>query len=248
MMGMVVDIGVNNGINSGISNAVAFGGWAVSADILRDVFDGCGMDVNYIDVNRIMPKLFNADRLRDDWAEVVIDAYRLTDADAPTLIAGWSTGAMFAYAVSRIIPSQKLALISATPCFCRKEDFRFGVRQSAIDQMIGALYRDSSSVLQPFYERCGLEYHSGLIPDYTIDELASGLMFLKQADLRPLIAPSIQPIFYHGKNDQIIPLAASKYFCEQTNGVFMEVDGGHAFFDRTPSPDLSVFAPHGRMF
>jgi hypothetical protein len=38
-----------------MSETIVFGGWAVSPDILKNVF---GNDAVYIDVNHIMPKLF----------------------------------------------------------------------------------------------------------------------------------------------------------------------------------------------
>jgi pimeloyl-ACP methyl ester carboxylesterase len=211
-----------------MSKTIVFGGWAVPPGILKTVF---GSDAVYIDVNHIMPKLFASCQLRDDWAEIIISEYQLTNENPPGIIAGWSTGAMFAYAATaRIPPAQKLILLSATPCFCRKDDFRFGVRPSVLDQMIDALHKDRDAVLQSFYERSGLRYDPGSVSNYTTDELSCGLTFLKQADLRPLAPPSIKPIFHHGRDDLIIPISASKYFSDQTYGEHIESSGGHAFF------------------
>jgi len=209
-----------------MNKTTVFGGWAVPPEILKNIFGG---DADCVDVNRIMPKLFDESRqLKDDWAGIVISECQLTTGNAPTTLAGWSTGAMFAYAAARLLRPQKLILLSATPCFCRKDDFRFGARPSVIDQMISALARDKDAALQSFYKRCGLEYDAAAIPDYTIEELSLGLTFLKQADLRPLAPLPIKPIFCHGQNDEIIPISASKYFCEQTGGEHISVDCGHA--------------------
>jgi len=210
-----------------MNKSTIFGGWAVSPEILKKVF---GDDADYIDVNRIMPKLFDAPhQLKNDWVDVVINEYQFAD-NPQNVMGGWSTGAMFAYAAAQVCNPEKLILLSATPCFCRKDDFRFGTRPAAVDQMINALGRDKNAVLQSFYERCGLAYDPAAIPNYTIDELSHGLMFLKQADLRPLAPPPTSPTLYHGTDDLIIPVSASKYFCDQVNGNHIEQPGGHAFF------------------
>jgi len=216
-----------------MSKTIVFGGWAVPPEILKSVF---GDDARYIDVNRIMPKLFDAGRLRPDWIDTVIAIYQSKTNGTPDVLAGWSTGAMFAYAVARTCCPQKLTLLSATPCFCRKDDFRFGTRPQIVDRMISALGQDKDAVLQSFYKQCGLQYDSIEIPDYTIDELSSGLKFLKQADLRPLTPLPIKPLFCHGRDDQIIPPPASICFSEQTEGVHHIFDGGHAFFTHNPLP------------
>jgi pimeloyl-ACP methyl ester carboxylesterase len=212
-----------------MNKTIVFGGWAVSPDILKSIF---GNDARYIDVNPIMPKLFASNQLSDNWIDTVISECQLQLTGGIT-IAGWSTGAMFAYAAARVCPPQNLILLSATPCFCRKDDFRFGTRPSVLDQMISALDNDRDAVLQSFYERSGLAYNPSIPPNYSSTELIHGLMFLKQANLRPITPLSINPIFYHGRDDLIIPISASKYFCEQAGGEHVGVDGGHGFFTKT---------------
>ena len=208
-----------------MNKTTVFGGWAVSPEVLKNIF---GNDADYVDVNRVMPKLFDGSRqLRDDWVDIVISECQLTGGNAPEILAGWSTGAMFAYAAARVCHPRKLILLSATPCFCRKDDFKFGARPSVIDRMLCALTQDKNAVLRSFYERCGLEYDIAAIPDYTIGELSCGLAFLRQADLRPLAPLPIKPVFYHGQNDEIIPISASIYFSERTNGKHIAVSGGH---------------------
>jgi esterase/lipase len=220
-----------------MKNIVIFGGWAVSPELIPfpssdDYDDEEGVD--YIDVNYIMPKLFDPHKkLKDDWPEIVMSECRrgLTDGNSMESVLGWSTGAMFAYAVARICNPKELTLWSATPCFCRKGDFSFGAHPSVLDQMIRALEKDREAVLQSFYEKCWIEYDPELVPDYSTAELVHGLEFLKQADLRPLAPLPIRPAFHHGTNDQIIPVAASKYFSDQINGEHTEWDGcGHSLF------------------
>jgi len=215
-----------------MNSVIVFGGWAVPPGILKGVF---GDSARYIDVNRIMPELFDADRLRADWIDTVIARCQLTTDSPPEILAGWSTGAMFAFAAARVCCPRKLTLLSATPCFCRRDDFRSGTRPQVIDRMISALGQDKGAVLQSFHGQCGLPYDSTEIPDYTFDELRRGLMFLKQADLRPLAPLSIRPLFCHGRDDQIIPASASAYFSERVGGVHYIFDGGHTFFYTQPA-------------
>ncbi|MCL2690457.1 MAG: hypothetical protein FWE57_11515, partial [Chitinispirillia bacterium] len=100
------------------NKTIIFGGWAVKPEILKPVF---GENACYVDVNEIMPKLFDSYLLKKDWIEIVMSECQLTDDDIPYTIAGWSTGAMFAYSIARVICPQKLILLSAAPRFCRKE-------------------------------------------------------------------------------------------------------------------------------
>jgi esterase/lipase len=212
---------------STINKTVVFGGWAVKPEILKPVF---GENACYVDINEIMPKLLDSHLLKKDWVKIVLSEYQLTDNDVQDTIAGWSTGAMFAYSIARIICPQKLILFSATPRFCRKDEYRFGVRESALDQMISALSKDPQNVLGPFYERCGLRYDPNAMQNYTVEQLKCGLLFLKQADLHPLGSLQIKPMFFHGCDDQIIPKEASAYLCSQIDGTHTTLSGGHAFF------------------
>ena len=223
-----------------MAKTTVFGGWAVPPEILTNVFWG-GAD--YIDINRMMPMLFDSSRrLRDDWVDVVISECRLASGNVSEVIGGWSTGAICAYAAALAYPPQKLILLSATPCFCRKSDFRFGTRPAALNQMIGALEQDKETVLQSFYDWSGLDYDPQKIHGYTVDELLCGLEFLKQVDLRPLTPTAVKPIFLHGTDDRVIPIAASKYFSDATGGEHIEIAGGHSFFmDQRMPPEEEEF-------
>ncbi|MCL2182804.1 MAG: hypothetical protein FWB85_04970 [Chitinispirillia bacterium] len=221
-----------------MKRTIVFGGWAVPPDVLVDVFWG---GAEYIDINFMMPKLFDKPRcLKDNWAEVVVRECKLTPGAAYYVIAGWSTGAIIAYAAAQICVPKKLILLSATPCFCRKDDYRFGSRPESLERMIGAIELDKHTVLQSFYEWSGLHYDTAMIPDYSVEELLFGLEFLRQVDLRPLTPPQVRPLFLHGVNDSVIPMAASKYFCEETGGEHIELNGGHAFFTGQRMPPEGV--------
>lgn len=234
-------------MRAAMGKTIAFGGWAVPPEILSgflasvDCADGAdgtnsvdnARNVEYVDVNRAMPGLFDGGGgLRGDWAEIVVERCRLTSENPPDVIAGWSTGAMFAYAVAAIVRPQRVILLSATPCFCRRGDFRFGAAPSVVDKMLAAVESDRGATLRSFYERCGLRPRPDAACGYTASELVHGLMFLKQADIRGLCAPrAIRPVFYHGVDDVIIPIAAARHFRELTGGTLVEADGGHAFFN-----------------
>lgn len=206
-------------------DTVVFGGWAVEPKVLAPLF---GKEACYIDINILMPKIFDCNLLKENWVDIVLNETDLARKKIKR-IAGWSTGAMLAYAVAQRAIPEELFLLSATPSFCRTSSFRFGIRSSVLDQMICALRDDPDTMLGSFYKSCGLEQHDRF-RKYSALELRSGLLFLKQADLHPLSPQTIKPLFLGGRDDEIVPRAASIYFSEKTGGVHLEFGGPHAFF------------------
>ncbi|MFW5785064.1 MAG: alpha/beta hydrolase [Chitinispirillaceae bacterium] len=214
-----------------MGKTVVFGGWAVEPDLLVALF---GEEAQYVDVNLLMPLLFESDRLKKNWVDVVISETGIKKGEAEC-ISGWSTGAMIAYEASKKLNPQRAFLLSATPCFCRKGSYRFGTRQSVLDSMIGSLDTDRHAVLSSFFDRCGIPCDDKPGEKYSTDQLKSGLQFLREADLHPLEPLLIKPIFLQGSDDEIIPKAASVYFSQKTGGVHIEFPGPHAFFLENPA-------------
>lgn len=213
-----------------MGKTVVFGGWAVEPDLLVPLF---GTDARYVDINMIMPILFNSDELKENWIDVVISEMGLKKGEADC-ISGWSTGAMIAYEAARKLNPPKAFLLSATPCFCRKGSYRFGIRQSVLDAMISSLDTDRHGVLSSFFDRCGIPYDSKPGEKYSTAQLKSGLLFLREADLHPLEPLENKPVFLQGSDDEIIPKTASVYFSEKAGGVHLEFPGPHAFFVNDP--------------
>ncbi len=208
-----------------MSKAIVFGGWALGPEILKPVF---GESASYIDVNHLVSALFNCETLVENWPEKVISILQLTDK--VDCLVGWSTGAMFAFALARKMNVDRLILLSATPSFCRNGTFKFGTRPSVLDQMIRNIDSDPVPTLSSFIERCGLDPQKIDFDRYSSEQLKKGLKFLKQADLHPLAPLPLKPLFLHGREDEIIPWDASVYFSRETGGVHHELAGSHTFF------------------
>jgi pimeloyl-ACP methyl ester carboxylesterase len=213
-----------------MSRTIVFGGWAISPRILEPVF---GRDATYVDVNVIMEDIIDRETLLADWADRVISSLGIDIKDIG-MIAGWSAGAMFAFAVGKIVPPKAMVLLSATPHFCRTTDFPFGTRSSTLDKMIDALIADKEKVLTDFLLRSGVTSPLSDIGGYSLSALKKGLLFLKQASLFPVEPVPVPTLFFHGREDLIIPREAGIYFSGKAGGVYCGEEGGHAFFLKSP--------------
>ena len=200
------------------------GGWAFPPSILSGIF---GEKATYIDLNLIMPDLIAGNTLKQDWIEQ-IRSLVLTEKP-PSLLAGWSTGAIVALALAPHLKIDTLVLLSATPSFCRREGFRFGARPSVVQSMIEALSVSPQAVLQRFYEQCGF---SGTphAHTYSYQQLVSGLQFLEQVNLLPVQKLDCMVQVFHGREDKIIPVEAGRQVCATLEGVMVEYPGSHLFF------------------
>jgi hypothetical protein len=207
-------------------NWTVLGGWAAPPSMLKPIF---GDSSTYIDINKIMPNLFNNDILIPDWKEHL---YKLLQGQffEPLYLAGWSTGALAVLSILPFVTAKKIVLISATPSFCRKENFRFGTRVSVLQSMIKSLKTDTNQVLKQFFTECGIDWPN-INNIYTLEELLAGLHFLDQVSFFSPLPYSSKPLFFHGTDDKIIPVNAGKYVCEHMSGIWHAFTGPHAIFN-----------------
>jgi hypothetical protein len=132
---------------------IVFGGWATPAAALAPLF---GEGAQYLDLNGIVPDLVSNETLRPDWQSVVSErVVRLADHRSFG-IAGWSTGAMIAFAAAKNLHPQAAVFLAATPSFCRRPGFPYGQKPSVLRAMREKLAVDPGSVLTDFYSRCGV--------------------------------------------------------------------------------------------
>lgn len=205
---------------------VILSGWAVSPTVLEPIF---GSKAVYTDINPLIPSVISQDRLIPDWEKKLKELLFPEKINDMTLI-GWSTGAIVALAIAPLIDIKKLVLISATPSFCRRENFRFGMRPHLLQSMIDSIKKDKNTVLRQFYSECGFKKISFKYTQYSDNQLICGLQFLEQANLVPL-APLNCPVYcIHGSEDRIVAVGAGKYLCEQIRGNWLQIKGPHAFF------------------
>ncbi|KMQ51009.1 hypothetical protein CHISP_2151 [Chitinispirillum alkaliphilum] len=208
-----------------MDNVTVLGGWGVEPQILKPIF---GENAHYVDINRLMPYLFDSKKLKADWVDAAIS--HIGTIPEKSTIAGWSTGAMIAWAIGQKTNPALLYLLSATPSFCRTAFFKHGMRPVILQNMISAMNKDPQNTLIRFHERCGLPPKPQIKNKYTKEELIHGLLFLQQADLNPVKSIETKSIFLHGKEDMIIPKESAVVFSGIANGIYREFKGPHSFF------------------
>jgi esterase/lipase len=206
---------------------LVFGGWSLPPGILSPIF---GDNAIYIDVNSLFGDIVFGETLYENWNAVIFDAIKRAIPDQPVNIAGWSTGAFFAYALSGSIKPQKMVLLSASPSFCKRDGFNFGQEKSVITVMQRQLKRNKFSVLENFRNQCGLIEYNAASENCSTEELTSGLNFLKKINLLPLKKPLPPTLLFHGKEDAIVPCLAGEFFAEEIGATKTILSGGHTFF------------------
>jgi pimeloyl-ACP methyl ester carboxylesterase len=207
---------------------IVFGGWGIAPDILRPVF---GSKSVYIDINDIMSKLFVNNEISLDWLSIVNDVVKPFCKSSHIRIAGWSTGAIIACAISTVVNTESLVLLSATPSFCRREGFRFGIRASVLSAMRSGLAKSDNSVLKDFAVLGCIPEEFVLTNRYSVDSLQKGLEFLEQVNLLAGISHHVgKTLLLHGKNDAVIPCGAGEYLAKMLGAEIKLFEGGHAFF------------------
>lgn len=206
---------------------LVFGGWAISPDILRPIF---GEEGAYIDINEMMPLLFDDIRLIENWPDIVNNKVEKYLTKEIAGIAGWSTGAMIACRLAQKVSVKKLVLFSGTPSFCRREGFRYGQRSSIVQAMIRALKEKENTVIRDFILQCGLKENNAIIKVYDGQALIKGLMFLEKANLiGALKKTECEALVVHGRDDKVIPYQAGEALAGMIGAECKLLDGGHAF-------------------
>jgi len=145
----------------------------------------------------------------------------------PSLIIGWSTGALIALETACFWPEavRSMVLISPTACFCAQDGYPYGPKPAALRAMIsGVRSIRRKRVLREFFRQATLP---GTLSSEESQELVggalgqgesallNGLTYLLHTDLRPRIPAVRQPtLILHGIDDHIIPVSAGKWVCD----------------------------------
>lgn len=206
---------------------LVFGGWGIGPKLLQPLF---GASAIYVDVNPLMPSLFDGETLLSHWVSKVERTFENELATA-NAVAGWSTGAIIAGALALRCEPHKLVLLSATPSFCRRENFRSGWKTAVLDAMRQRLQKNKYTVLHDFLVTAGLSPNVFDSVQYDVNSLVAGLRFLEQANLLPVLEKlRCSSLVINGAEDSIVPMAAGKVLADAIGARFAEVKGDHAFF------------------
>jgi len=166
-------------------------------------------------------------------------------------VLGWSLGALAAMVWAKAAPRQvaRIALVSATPCFVRRDDWPHGMEERVLGEFGRELASDAAGAVRRFaaLQVLGdanahqlareLRRHAlsaGVPSSYA---LGGGLRILRDTDLRGALGEIKQPVLVvHGECDRVTPAAAGQFLARGIPGARFElVDGAaHAPFLSKP--------------
>ena len=166
---------------------------------------------------------------------------------ASCIVCGWSLGGQVAIELALREPQRvkKLALISTTPCFVKREDWQWGMEAATLQLFMRNLKRDYATTLSRFLtlQVSGsgdatavlAQLRESFSPRDQPDEagLQTGLQILLTSDLREKLRDVTQPaILLHGENDVITGPGAARWMNQQLQNsrLVMLPRCGHAPF------------------
>ena len=161
---------------------------------------------------------------------------------------GWSLGAqvLLTSAIENKIKFNGLILISATPCFVKKDDFPWAQSIPLVKKMIKDMKKKPHETIKRFHQlnftenEIRAEIAKSFINQYThnetnfkFNEITTGLEALSKIDLRhQLSLLDIPVLIIHGRMDQICPVGASHYLEDKIKSAELKIfeKAGHAPF------------------
>ena len=141
-------------------------------------------------------------------------------------VAGWSLGAQVALAWARARPRQieRLVLLSATPCFVQRDDWRAAMPAALFDDFAGSVRADVRGALRRFVSlqtqgdaEAGrvartLRAVLAVAPPPPVEVLDAGLRILGESDQREALDCIEAPaLVLHGERDGLTPPDAGEY-------------------------------------
>ncbi len=162
-----------------------------------------------------------ADAPGEQWSQIVADLL----PEQPAILIGWSLGGMLAMEIACRWPERlsALALISSTPSFRLREGWEHGCNQEVFSDFEQAVVSKSPKMMNRFFalmmlgddlSRSAYNTLARVAVDRqsptTAAGITAGLELLSTIDLRgQLHALSMPTLIMHGKQDAIVPFAAS---------------------------------------
>jgi pimeloyl-[acyl-carrier protein] methyl ester esterase len=146
------------------------------------------------------------------------------------MLGGWSLGGQIAMELALREPQrvQKLILISTTPCFTKRDDWKWGMEHKLLQLFLENLKLNYTTTINRFLtlQMSGgrdatkilsqLRKHFFQRAEPDPNALQKGLKILQQSDLREHLAAIQQPVLLvHGENDVITHPAAADWIHQQ---------------------------------
>lgn len=174
-------------------------------------------------------------------------------------VLGWSMGGQVALklAVNRKLSVSRLLLVSTTPCFCQKQNWRHGLPLAQVRIMGKQLQRAYLKTLGEFFdlqfaeedispgrrrELLGLSVRDSR--PQASEDCIKALNVLVAEDIREIVSEIDLPVMIlHGTKDRIIPCDAGSYLAENIKHAQMHLidDVGHAPFMSCPAECVRIW-------
>jgi pimeloyl-[acyl-carrier protein] methyl ester esterase len=161
--------------------------------------------------------------------------------DGIDVVVGWSLGALLAIACAERLSVRRIALIGGTPCFMQAPgwpdgmtDERFNAFADAFDEQPQRT-RTRFAALSALGDQDARGVRGAMAsllessPQPSSVALAQGLDWLRDQDLRPVLAGlSAQCFFLHGEQDKVVSAAAARAAAQSCGARWHAVPGaGH---------------------
>lgn len=176
----------------------------------------------------------------DAWADRVLD-----DLPPRSVLCGWSLGALLALRMAQRAPGriERLILISATPCFVKREEWPAALDADDVSRFQQSFAEQPESLHKRFraLQALGdgrrrevleaLERTRASAHHASPAGMAAGLEILRRCDLRATLAEIAQPVrLLHGAGDALMPVGAAVALADALPDARLSVfeDCGHA--------------------
>ena len=184
----------------------------------------------------------------EDWVGAVSSAFPF-ESD----VIGWSLGGQIAIGWAARCPGRvrRLALVSSTPCFVKRQDWAHGIEGGTFETFFAGLEADPSGTLKRF---CHLQSRGGkeairvsralqsLLPGDR-PGLRKGLELLLETDLRREVSGLTNPaLILHGTGDALTPFAAAQWLVQNMNNARLFPLEGEAHAPLVSDPQGSLGA------
>lgn len=162
-------------------------------------------------------------------------------------LCGWSLGGMVALQAAALTPN-KLAgiiLVGSTPCFTQSSTWTFAQPAALLDSFDTAVTADPLGTLKRFTSlinqgdinarKISRYLTQAILPTapQEVNVLATGLNWLRNVDLRPLVAQITTPtLLVHGQHDPLMPIEAAHWLNDYLANARLEIfdQAAHAPF------------------
>ena len=232
-------------------------GWGMNHSIWQPVLERLamlGMDINAVAIDlpghgQNHEQSFNG--LQDLSHQLEQQLLELRKAPGSLVVVAWSLGALPVMQLALQKPHliDGILLVSASPCFVRREDWSIGVEAQVFDQFANSLRHDFSGTIRRFLSlqvkgsEAGRQLLRGLRekvlqqPPANIHSLEEGLVLLKKVDLRAQLSQIQIPVSWVlGEQDGLVKAALAEELKTLMPGasVTLYEKAGHAPFLSSP--------------